>query len=116
MNDIQAVTKTLSERERLSAIFWLIIGILQCLSCFCIFTGAYNIYVATTRFKQADAVLQPWPGIVQYYDNSQTNIIIGLVVNLVFGGVIGVAASLYDMFAIRDYVLKNRHVFEQAGL
>ncbi len=116
MNDLQTVTKTLSEREKLSAIFWLIIGILQCLSCVCVISGGWNIYVATTRFKQANAVLTPWQGIVQSYENSLTNIIIGLCVNFFLGGVIGIAASLYDMFAIRDYVLKNRQVFEQAGL
>jgi len=44
------------------------------------------------------------------------SIIIGLVINLIVGGVIGVAGSLYDMFAVRSYVLDNKAVFEEAGL
>ncbi len=116
MNDLQTVTKTLSDREKISAVFWLIIGIVQCLSFVGIIAGGWNIYVAITRFKQSNAVLTPWQGIVKSYENSFTNIIIGLCVNFFLGGIIGVAASLYDIFAIRDYVLKNRYVFEQAGL
>ena len=114
--DLQQVTKTLSDREKTSAIIWLIIGILQCLSCALIIAGAWNIYAAVTRFKQSEAVLKPWPGIVNAYDKWQSNIIISLVINLIFGGIIGIAGNLYDMFAVRSYVLDNRQVFEKYGL
>lgn len=114
--DLQNVTKTLSEREKTAGIIWLVIGILQCLSCVAIICGAWNIYAATTRFKQAQSVLNPWKGIVATYDAWQKNIIIGIVINVLFGGVIGVAGSLYDFLAVRDYVLSNKKVFEEAGL
>ena len=114
--DLQSVSKTLSEREKLSAIIWLVVGICQILSGFFIVSGAWNIYASITRFKQSKAVLTPWKGIVQNYDSWMTNIIIGLVINLIFGGVIGVAGSLYDMFAIRNFVLSNKAVYENAGL
>ena len=114
--NLSTVTKTLSEREKISAILWLVIGILQCFSFFGIVAGAWNIYCAICRFKQSTAVLNPWPGIVDAYDKWMTNIIISIVVNVVLGGVIGVAAALYDMFMVRDYALKNRDAFEQAGL
>ena len=32
MNDLQSVTKSLSEKEKIGAIIWLVIGILQCFS------------------------------------------------------------------------------------
>ena len=114
--DLQTASKTLSEREKIAAIIWLVIGIGQCLSGVLIISGAWNIYAAITRFKQSKAVLTPWKGIVSNYDSWMTNIIIGLVINLVFGGVIGVAGSLYDMFAVRNFVLSNKQVFEEAGL
>lgn len=114
--ELQNVSKTLSEREKLSAIIWLVIGILQVLSIAFFVSGAWNIYAAITRFKQAQAVLNPWKGIVKSYDNWMSNIIIGLVINLIFGGMFGVLGSLYDMFAVRGYVLSNRKVYEDAGL
>jgi hypothetical protein len=35
---------------------------------------------------------------------------------VLFGGVIGVVGALYDLFAIRGYVLSNKAVFQEAGL
>lgn len=55
-------------------------------------------------FRQSKAVLTPWRGIV------------GLVINVVFGGVIGAAGSLYDLFLVRGYVMENKNVFAEAGL
>lgn len=55
-------------------------------------------------FRQYKAVLTPWSGIV------------GLVINVVFGGVIGAAGSLYDLFLVLGYVLENKNVFAEAGL
>lgn len=115
MKDFDTIVKTLSEREKLSAIFWLIVGIIQCITCAGIVCGVWNIYASVTRFKQSKAVLTPWTGIVQSYENSLTSIIIGIVINVVLGGVIGVAASIYDLIAIRGYVLENRSVFEENG-
>ncbi len=116
MKDLDTVVKTLSEREKLSAIFWLVVGIIQCLSCVGIICGAWNVYASVSRFKQSKAVLTPWQGIVNSYDKWMSSIITGIVINVLFGGVIGVAASIYDMVAIRGYVLENRKVFEENGL
>ncbi|MBE6687636.1 MAG: hypothetical protein E7591_10495 [Ruminococcaceae bacterium] len=115
-NDIQSVSKTLSEREKISAIIWLVIGILQCLSCVAIIAGVWNIIAAVNGFKRSKNVLTPWPGIVAFYDKMMTNIIIALIVNLLVGGVIGVAGAIYDMLLVRNYVLENKKVFEEAGL
>lgn len=116
MNEkLEQVVKTLSDREKIAAIIWLVIGICQCCSGVLIIAGGWNIYSAITRFKQSKAVLTPWAGIVNNYDKWMTSIIIGLVINLIVGGVIGVAGSLYDMFAVRNYVLDNKVVFEEAG-
>ncbi len=115
MKDIHQVSKTLSEREQIAAIIWLVIGIMQILSIVCILAGTWNVYAAYTRFTQSKAVLTPWVGIVNSYENSLTSSIISIVINLVFGGVIGVAGGLYDIFMVRGYVLENKDVYEQAG-
>lgn len=112
-NNHKQCAKTLSEREQISAILWLIIGIIQVISIAGIVCGAWNIYCAYCRFKQSKAVLTPYPGLVQSYDKWMTNIIISMALNLILGGVIGVAAALFDMLAIRGYVLENKQTFEE---
>ena len=107
------LAKTLSEREQLSAILWLIIGIIQVISLAGIVCGVWNIYCAYSRFKQSKAVLTPYPGLVQSYDKWMTNIIISIVINVILGGVIGVAAAIFDLIGIRGYVLENKQLFEE---
>ncbi len=114
--NLKKVANNLAEKEKLAAFIWLIIGITQCLSFFFFISGAWNIYAAISRFKQAKAVMEPWPGIVQAYDKWQSNIIIAAVINLIFGGVYGLIGCAYDYFVIRKYVLDNKAVFEEAGL
>ncbi len=105
--------KTLSKREKISAILWLVLGIVQIISCAGVICGAWNIYCAICRLKQSKAVLTPYPGLVKTYDSWMTTIIIGMVINLLIGGVIGVAAAIYDMLAIRGYVMENKQTFEE---
>ena len=105
--------KTLSEREKISAILWLIIGIIQVVTFVGVICGAWNIYCAVCRLKQSKAVLTPYPGLVKSYDKWLTNIIISLVINLVLGGVIGVGAAIFDLLGIRGYVLENKATFEE---
>lgn len=112
-NTHKQLAKTLSEREQLSAILWLIIGIIQVISCAGVVCGVWNIYCAYCRFKQSKAVLTPYPGLVQSYDKWMTNIIISIVINVILGGVIGVAAAIFDMIGIRGYVLENKQAFEE---
>lgn len=106
-------TETLASREKVAAIIWLVIGIMQVLSFAGIFCGAYNIFASVSRFKQAKLVLTPYPGFVKSYDKWLTNIIIGIVINVIFGGVIGVACSIYDLIAVRGYVLENKKTFDE---
>ena len=113
--ELLTVTRTLSARERTAAIIWLVIGIAQCCTFVFSISGIWNIYAAITRFRQAKRVLRPWRGLVNSYDGWITNIIICIVINCVFGGVVGILGAIYDLFAVRGYVLKNRAVFEALG-
>ena len=112
-NKHQQCVKTLSEREKISAILWMVIGAIQILTFVGVFCGAWNIYCAYCRFKQSKAVLTPYPGLVKSYDNWMTSIIISLVINLLLGGVIGAGAAIFDMIGIRGYVLENKDTFEE---
>lgn len=112
-NKHKQCAKTLAEREQLSAILWAIIGVIQIISIAGIACGVWNVYCAYCRFKQSKAVLNPYPGLVESYDKWMTNIIISIVLNVVLGGVIGVAAAIFDMVGIRGYVLENKQIFEE---
>ena len=115
MTELEKVTKTLSEREKIGGIVWLVVGILQVISFAGIICGIWNIINAIKTLKNSQDVLTPWSGIVDSYDSQLTNIIITLVVNLIFGAGFGVAGAIYELIAVRGYVLKNREVFEEAG-
>lgn len=110
--NIQEITKNLADKEKTSGIIWIVIGAIQVLTCAACIAGAWNIYAGISRLKQAKAVENPWPTIVADYDKWQTNIIICLVINLIFGGVIGAAGCIFD-FMTRSYVLDNKAVFEE---
>ena len=110
---LRKAANELAEKEKLAAIIWLVIGIMQCLSGVLIIAGAWNIYASITRFKQAEAVKNPWPGLVDAYDKWQSNIIVSIVINVIFGGLIGVVGGLYDMFVVRNYVLQNKDIFNE---
>ena len=114
--ELSTVTRTLSARERVAAILWLVIGIVQCCTFVFSISGIWNIYAAITRFRQAKRVLRPWRGIVSSYDRWLTTILICIGINVCFGGVVGVLGAVYDLVAVRDYVLKNRSVFADANL
>ena len=107
----QQMFKQLSEKENIAFIIALILGIIQCLSFAGIIAGVWNIIVAVQRQKLSKNILNMPSGLVRVYENSLTNIIIGGVINFLFGGVIGVALAVYDYFT-RDFVLKNPDVFQ----
>ncbi len=107
----QAVAAEVSRRENITAIVWLVIGIVQVLTCAGIIAGAWNIYNATTHFKARDNALKRWNTVPQSYE-SMNNLIIGLVVNVLLGGVFSALWCIYD-FTLRDYAMANREAFDQ---
>lgn len=103
--------KSLADKEMISFVIWLIIGIIQCLSIVTIIAGAWNIYAAVTTYQFSKQLGNCPTGVYKRYENQMTSLIISLVLNILFGGVIGVAGTIYDYFT-RDYVMKNRDFFE----
>ncbi len=108
--DDEAMIRSLSSAENTSGVVWLIIAILQILSCAAIIAGVWNIFAATTSFKLSKRILTRDPAIPSIYENMQTNLIITLVINLVLGGLIGALWVIYD-FNVRSRVLANAHLF-----
>jgi len=103
--------------ERLSAILWLCLGGIQMLvgaidgvEIAIIVVGIWNIHAAYTRLKLPDLIRAHSPSIPAMYEKQVLQLILIGLLNLVLGGVIGVAFVVFDV-VIRGMVLRNRALF-----
>ena len=108
--------RQLSDRVKIDGIIWLVIGILQVLAglfwnWILLIIGALNIVTAVQDLSYSKTVLERPMGIVDKF-RPLTGPIITLVYNLIFGGVIGVAGTIYYLIGVRDFVLKNETAFK----
>lgn len=105
----------LSQKENNLGILWLVIGVIQLISGFYFYwpafiLGIYNIIAAITHFKQSKRVLTPYLSLVEDYQK-QTTLIIFLIINIIFGALIGVIGIIYD-FTIRNFVVLHQSDFK----
>lgn len=105
----------LSERVKINGIIWLVIAVLQILSGLCglwfvLIVGVLNIVGAIKDMKYSEALKVNPVGIVANYE-PLTRPIITAVYNLLVGGVIGVAGSVYYFLAIRNFVMERKTEF-----
>ena len=105
----------LSERLKINGIIWIAVAVLQILigisgAFWVLIIGALNIYSAVKDLTYSKTVLQNPYGIVKNFE-PLTSPIITLVYNLVVGGVIGIAGSIYYFIALRGFVMENRDAF-----
>ena len=107
--------KKLSERVKTNAIIWIVIaGVQLLLSIFVnwmfMIVGIINLVSAISDLKYSKSVLQNSAGIVDKV-KSLVGPIITLAYNLILGGVIGVAGSIYYLIAVRGFVMENESAF-----
>lgn len=107
----------IADYERLSAMLWIGLGGIQVLmgaihgfKIALIIVGLWNIRAAYTRLKLPDLIRARSPGIPAMYEKQVLQLLIIGVLNLVLGGVIGVAFVVFDV-VIRGMVLRNRALF-----
>jgi hypothetical protein len=106
--DDQAIRR-IADYERISATLWLILGVIQILMIVTIIAGVWNVIAAWSRFKVSPMIRQRDSRVPAFYEGITQLVIIG-VINLLFGGVIGVLFVVFD-FVIRDMVLNHQHLF-----
>lgn len=73
--------------------------------------AAYNGYGAYCSFQRVKRVQARQRGIVAEYDKMLTSGIIFIVLNALFGAVIGVAGAVFDLIN-RNYALNNAQYLE----
>lgn len=110
------VVRRLADYEKLSAIFWTALGVVQIFTIVGIVAGIWNLIAATTRFRIVPLIRQRDASVPALYEGIGGIVVIAIV-NLLLGGVIGVLFAAFD-FYVRDQVLSHRYLFrhgEMAG-
>jgi hypothetical protein len=101
--------RRLADYERISGILWIVLAAIQILTVVGIIAGIWNILAGISRInvsKQITARDSKVPAIFESY----TQLIVIGIINLLLGGIIGVAFVAFD-FYIRDVVLRNARLF-----
>lgn len=102
---------SLSGMETASGVIWIVIAILQIIMVYTIIAGVWNLIAGFSRFGLASKIRERSYDVPELYEGIGGLIAIA-VINLLLGGVIGLAAVAFD-FYIRNEVLKNRHLFTE---
>ena len=105
----QNLIRRIAEYERLSCIFWIVLGVIQICFLWTAIAGVWNIIAGISSWKLPDRIRQRDPTIPTDYESITGLVIIGIV-NGVLGAFIGVIFVAFD-FYIRDKVLTNTHLF-----
>ncbi len=105
----QNILRRIADYERVSCILWIALGAIQICLLWTAIAGIWNIIAAISRWKLPKRIRDLDPTIPQAFEGIALLVIIGLI-NLVLGGIIGVAFVAFD-FYIRDKVLTNAHLF-----
>lgn len=113
----QETIRRIGDYARLSGWFWIVLGIVQCLTIFLFYffgpvVGIWNIIAGISRLKMVGLIQQRDASVPARYEGMTGLILIGIV-NLILGGIIGVVFVMLD-FLIRDKVLTNRNLFTQS--
>ncbi len=109
-------------RLRTCATIWLVIGIIQIcvgLPLICVgygilpvALGIWNIVQSNKKKNLAIYFNQNPVGIVNYFDNEGTMLIVFLIINLFAGAIIGVVASIYELIVRNDALSYRRELLD----
>ena len=109
-----SVVEVAVQRIKTNAIIWLVIAGFQIvLGFFTVFTlivGVLNLIYALQDLNFCKSFANKPVGLVARVE-PLTMPIITLIYNLLIGGIIGVAGSIYYFIALRGYVLENKTAF-----
>lgn len=112
MNEAEKQLKAnqLAGYERTSAVIWMIISILQIISVVFILAGIWNLIASLSSFDTEKKILNRDADVPNIFQDITQLIIIGFI-NIVFGGLLGIALVGFD-FWIRSEVLANKDIFD----
>ncbi|MDO4757371.1 MAG: zinc ribbon domain-containing protein, partial [Parabacteroides sp.] len=110
-----SVVDVISQRIKTNGIIWIVIGVIQIIlgisvNWLLLIVGVLNLISSIQDLNYSQSFPKNPVGIVAKV-KPLTSSIITLIYNLLIGGVIGVAGSIYYLVAVRGYVLENERTF-----
>lgn len=111
----QSITDIIAQRIKTNGIIWIVIAGIQIIlglsgAWYCLVIGVLNLISSIQDLNYSKKFLQNPIGIISKV-KPLTVPIITLIYNLLIGGVIGVAGSIYYFIAVRGFVLENEQAF-----
>ena len=113
--DLTNFINVISQRIKTNGIIWIVIAGLQILmgisfNWLLLIVGILNLISSIQDLNYSKEIMNKPIGIVAKM-KPLTGTIVVLIYNLVIGGVIGIAGSIYYLIAVRGYVLENEQAF-----
>lgn len=110
-----SVVDVISQRIKTNGIIWIVIGAIQIIlglsvNWLLLIVGILNLISSIQDLNYSQSFPKNPVGIVAKV-KPLTSAIITLIYNLLIGGVIGAAGSIYYLVAVRGYVLENERTF-----
>lgn len=110
-----SIVDTITQRIKTNGIIWIVISAIQILlgiflNWTFLIVGVLNLVSSIQDLKYSKEFPNRPVGIVAKVKPIATAIVV-LVYNLIVGGIIGVAGSIYYFVAVRSYVLENEQAF-----
>ncbi len=110
--------RTVLQKLNTSYTIWLVVGICQIVFGFWyitpIFFGIWNIISANNRKKLIEQYKNNPAGLIKTVKSWKNSAIIFIILNAVFGALIGIAGGIYD-FTITSYVEQHEQELIAAG-
>ena len=110
MSPSEVIAEKVKRRELISGLLWLVIGAVQVFLVYTAAAGVWNVINAIIRLRSVGNIRVGNLEVVPWYEKRRTSLIVFAVVNIVLGGVVGVALVAFDWW-VRDYVIKNKTAF-----
>jgi len=89
---------------------WLVIGVIQVVSCVAALAGIWNLWVVRQRWDVPRLIRRRSPAVVMMYTDDLPWFAAFFLINLLLGGVVGVLLIAVEFLLVRRSVLRHRAV------
>ena len=115
INNAKGLLKQLSDRYLTNGIIWIVVAAIQIIigitiNWVCLIVGVLNLISGIQNINFSKSMLANPNGIIDKV-RPLAGAIIVLIYNVIFGGVLGVAGSIYYLVGIRSFALSNENEF-----
>ena len=94
---------------------WLVIGVIQVVSCVAALAGIWNLWVVRQRWDMPRQIRRRSPAVVMMYTDDLPWFAAFFLINLLLGGVVGVLLIGVEFLFVRRYVLRHRAVLPEGA-